>query len=192
VQDYYAKLDEVDGKTLVDAHLTNKGKGQARTANDAWRRALAAGMPWPESYYVSPLDRCLETCKITFEGLDFPGERPFVPKVRELLREVYGVHTCDKRSSKSYIASNYPFPIEDGFAEEDPFWTAEHRETDKEQEARLRKFLDQVFEVDDSTYISMTAHSGAIRNILKVLGHREFGLQTGGVIPVLIKRTTVA
>lgn len=56
----------------------------------------------------------------------------------------------------------------------------------------MRKFLDQVFAVDDSTYISMTAHSGAIRNILKVLGHREFGLQTGGVIPVLIKRTKIA
>jgi len=69
---------------LLDAHLTEKGKGQARTANTAWKKALAVGMPWPESYYVSPLDRCLETCKITFDGLDFPSDRAFVPKVIEV------------------------------------------------------------------------------------------------------------
>jgi hypothetical protein len=37
----------------------------------------------------------------------------------------------------------------------------------------------------------VTAHSGAITSILEVVGHREFGLQTGGVIPVLVKAERV-
>lgn len=37
----------------------------------------------------------------------------------------------------------------------------------------------------------MTAHSGAITSILEVIGHRAFGLQTGGVIPVLVRAERV-
>ena len=33
----------------------------------------------------------------------------------------------------------------------------------------------------------MTSHGGAIGGILRVVGHRPFGLSTGGVIPVLVK-----
>lgn len=38
----------------------------------------------------------------------------------------------------------------------------------------------------------MTSHSGAISGILRVLGHREFRLVTGSVIPVLVKSDVVA
>ena len=108
----------------------------------------------------------------------------------KLVREVLGEHTCDRRSSESYIRKTYPnFDIEPELSEKDPLWTADHRETNDEQEIRLRKFLDQVFQVDNATYISITSHSGAIRNMLKILGHREFALQTGGVIPVVVKVT---
>jgi len=70
--------------TFFDAHLTEKGKQQALTANSTWKRALASGLPPPQSYYVSPLDRCLETCKITFGNLKLPADRPFTPHVREV------------------------------------------------------------------------------------------------------------
>lgn len=38
----------------------------------------------------------------------------------------------------------------------------------------------------------MTSHSGAIGSILAAIGHREFALQTGGVIPVLVKAKRVS
>ena len=67
-----------------DAHLTELGRQQAQAANTTWKKALEAGLPAPQSYYVSPLDRCLETCKITFHDLALPSDRPFEPMVREV------------------------------------------------------------------------------------------------------------
>ena len=51
----------------------------------------------------------------------------------------------------------------------------------------MKKLLDDIFAHDESTYISFTTHSGSIASILRVIGHREFRLPTGAVIPVLIK-----
>ena len=51
----------------------------------------------------------------------------------------------------------------------------------------MRKLLDDIFANDDSTYMSFTTHSGSIASLLRVIGHREFRLPTGAVIPVLIK-----
>lgn len=84
LKEYYSKLDEHDGMIFLDATLTDKGRQQARTAEQTWRRALSNGLKAPESYYVSPLDRCLETSQITFSGLDLPADRPFLPIVREV------------------------------------------------------------------------------------------------------------
>lgn len=38
----------------------------------------------------------------------------------------------------------------------------------------------------------MTSHSGAIGGMLRVLGHREYRLKTGGAIPVLVKAEWVS
>lgn len=62
---------------------------------------------------------------------------------------------------------------------------------DADIDARMKKFLDEVL---GQTYakqqvLSFTAHSGAIASILRVTGHRPFALQTGGVIPVVVKTT---
>lgn len=78
------------------------------------------------------------------------------------------MHTCDRRSSKSVIAKQYPdWPFEKGFAEDDPLWDAEHRETNDAMDIRLRHALDDVFESDENTYISISSHSGAIGSILR-------------------------
>lgn len=50
----------------------------------------------------------------------------------------------------------------------------------------MRKLLDDIFTNDDSTYMSFTTHSGSIASLLRVIGHREFRLPTGAVLPVLI------
>jgi hypothetical protein len=52
--------------------------------------------------------------------------------------------------------------------------------------------LDDVFRHDRSTYISITSHSGEIGAILEVIGHQPFGLNTGAVIPVLVKAETLS
>lgn len=106
-----------------------------------------------------------------------------------MVRETIGIHTCDRRSSKTAIQEEYPdYIIEESLTENDELWHPEERESDSALNARLKKFLDDIFAANtDNTFISITAHSGAITSILDVVGHRRFELQTGGVIPVLVR-----
>lgn len=60
------------------------------------------------------------------------------------------------------------------------------------RDVRLKTLLDDIFTHDNSTFISLTAHGGAIRSILNVIGHREFALQTGAMMPVFIRAVTKA
>ncbi|KAL9638954.1 MAG: hypothetical protein Q9164_001225 [Protoblastenia rupestris] len=184
----WSRLEGNDTDTWVDAHLTNLGIGQAQAASAFWASLIPQGTPLPESYYVSPLDRCLATAKHTFSRLPLPADRPFKPTVKEMLRECMGVHTCDRRSSLTCIRRTYPdYDIEDGFAETDRLWDPERRETDTEMDLRLRGFLEDIFDHDKNTFISFTSHSGAIASLLRVLGHIPFRLVTGSVLPVLVK-----
>ncbi|KAJ5566168.1 hypothetical protein N7535_007806, partial [Penicillium sp. DV-2018c] len=184
--EYWSLQDGDEESNWVDARLTSQGRHQAEIANAAWKQQIEAGIPLPERYYVSPLNRCLETARITFTGI---LQRPFQPVIKELLRETMGQHTCDRRSRASEIAEEFPeYRFEDGFEEEDLLWDAEVRESDEQRNQRLRCLLDGIFaEVgDESTFISLTAHSGAITSVLEVVGHRRFALATGAVIPVVV------
>lgn len=157
--------------TWADAHLTAAGIAQAEKANAFWTSQIRTQkIPTPESYYTSPLTRCCQTASITFSSLSslLPRAHPFVPTVKELLREAIGVHTCDRRRSKSYIAEQFPgFVFEDGFAEDDPLWEADVRESNAAMDQRSKRVLDDVFGNDDTTYISISSHSGEIGSILR-------------------------
>ncbi|KAL1968181.1 hypothetical protein VTN77DRAFT_2016 [Rasamsonia byssochlamydoides] len=185
---YWSLLDGNETMTWADARLTEVGQEQARVAHAAWEKQIERKIPFPESFYVSPLNRCLQTARITFEGLDKPAVKPFRPVVKELLRETLGIHTCDRRSSKSTIHAEFPlYQFEHDFAETDPLWDPQLRESDSARAVRLRQFLDDVFTNDRAVFISFTAHSGAITSILEVVNHRPFAMATGAVIPVLVR-----
>lgn len=88
--------------------------------------------------------------------------------------------------------SEYPlFRFEAGFAEEDPLYDADLRESDTARDARFRDLFQDIFGNDENTYLSLTAHSGAITSMLQVVRHRRFALATGGVIPVLVRADRV-
>lgn len=186
---YWAELKGNSTATWEDAQLTSNGILQAQIANTFWKHEIATQkIPYPQSYYTSPLSRCLDTAKITFEGIETPEYYPFVPTVKELLREGISIHTCDHRSNKTYIHDSYPsFKIEEGFNEYDELWNGVTAESDAAHEYRMQQLLDDVFTNDDHTWISFTSHSGTIGSILEVIGHQTFSLATGSVIPVLVK-----
>ncbi|KAG5638095.1 hypothetical protein H0H81_001862 [Sphagnurus paluster] len=147
--DYWSKLNG-DGDIVwgPDPELTDLGVTQAAAAHDAWKTEIKAGIPLPGRYYVSPLTRALKTLEITIQGLT-PPAKLVRPVVLEDLRETYGVHTCDKRRSKTYIQGRFPgFAIERGFAEEDPLWDADEREEDAHIAGRAKAVLDLVFKED--------------------------------------------
>ncbi|KAI7552515.1 phosphoglycerate mutase-like protein [Hortaea werneckii] len=172
-----------------DADLTEEGIEQALIANSYWKSRIASQhIPYPQSYYSSPLTRCLRTANLTFADIPTPEYYPFVPTVKEFFREHIGLHTCDWRRSKTYVHNLFPnWNIEEGFAEVDPYWNGVTGETSDGQDKRSKIALDSVFSNDDHTWISITSHSGEIASMLRVLGHQSFSLNTGAVIPVLVK-----
>ena len=186
---YYSLLDGNGTVVWADALLTEPGIAQAVKANAFWRSQLATQkMPAPQSYYSSPLSRCLITANITFSDLPLPAGRPFAPTVKEFLREGISMHTCDRRRSKSYIQALLPgYRFEDGFAEADPLWRGVAAEDGGSEFARLKVALDEIFAGDDATWVSITSHSGAIASLLSVLGHRPWSLSTGQAVPVLVR-----
>jgi len=99
-----------------------------------------------------------------------------------------GLHTCDSRSKASAIAAEFPeYQFETGFSEDDLLYDPKRRESDEERNQRLRSLLSDIFANDENVFISLTAHSGAITSVLEVVGHRKFPLQTGAVIPIVVR-----
>lgn len=190
---YYSELDGNSTVTWSDAHLSPLGVTQALAVNEFWASEIKdQKIPPPQSYYTSPLTRCLQTANYTFNGLDLPARHPFIPEVKEYFREGISGHTCDRRSNETYIHDLFPsYRIEPGFTQDDELWIALHGETSTDQDVRSKRVLDSVFSSDSSTYISITSHSGEIGSMLSVLGHQVFGLSTGAVIPVLVKAETI-
>ncbi|KAL8801521.1 MAG: hypothetical protein Q9223_006856 [Gallowayella weberi] len=166
---YYSLLDGNGTVSWADARLTPKGIAQALSVNAFWASEIKnQKVPTPQSYYTSPLTRCLATANLTFSGLNLPSRHPFVPTVKEFFREGISGHTCDRRGSKSYIQSAFPsYKIEPGFTETDQLWQAYHAETQVDQDIRSRAVLDDVFSSDSETYLSITSHSGEIASLLR-------------------------
>jgi hypothetical protein len=53
------------------------------------------------------------------------------------------------RNPKSIIQKEFPSIVfEDGFVEDDPLWTPDHRETMKEQDVRARRALNKMMPAD--------------------------------------------
>ncbi|PMD62443.1 phosphoglycerate mutase family protein [Hyaloscypha bicolor E] len=190
---YWSLKDGNGTVSWADARITPNGVAQAVKAHDFWASHITSQkIPVPETYYTSPLTRCLQTANITFSGLDLPSRQPFIPTVKELFREGISGHTCDRRGTKTYIQDAFPaYKIEAGFSEDDLLWKPLQGEVPVDEDIRSKIGLDEVFDSDDSTYISITSHSGEIASLLRVLGHRNFSLSTGQAIPVLVKAETI-
>ncbi|EGO02302.1 hypothetical protein SERLA73DRAFT_178171 [Serpula lacrymans var. lacrymans S7.3] len=189
--DYWSKLNG-DGELVwgPDPDLTPLGVDQAIAARELWKAELPFGIPLPEKLYCSPLTRAIRTNILTFEGVITDDTRKTT--IVENCREENGVHTCDKRRSRSFIKSTYPqLLLEEGFTEEDELWDANARETKTELDARARTVLDNVFEDGEKQFISITAHGGFIGAILRVTNHWSYRLATGGYIPIVIKGTNL-
>lgn len=158
--------------------------------------AVSLKLPLARRHYATPLARCLETCEMAFSELALPPGKgevpPFKPLIKELIRERLGVHTCDRRRTRTWIHENHPgFAIEEGFSELDQLWRPDVRETIEEHAARVEAFLDDLFASDDAPIISVTAHSGTILALYEVIGHPEVRVAPGAIVPILIRAEVV-
>ncbi|KAK3306109.1 phosphoglycerate mutase [Chaetomium strumarium] len=190
---YWAEQEGNGTAVWADPLLTPAGEREAYKANAYFKdRYETQKMPCFESYYSSPLSRCTVTANLTFADINLPANRPFVVTVKEGFREGMTVHTCNRRSTKTQISAMFPtYQFEPGFTEADELWRATESETDAAFAARAKAVLDDVFTNDKNTWISITAHSGAVAKLLEALNHRAFRLATGQIIPVLVKAEVV-
>lgn len=78
-------LEGAEGMVWADAHLTEVGQGQALDAHNLWESLLPHGIPTPETCYVSPLTRAIQTADLTFKGLDLSGGTQYAPIVKEVV-----------------------------------------------------------------------------------------------------------
>ncbi|KAI0769902.1 phosphoglycerate mutase-like protein [Fomes fomentarius] len=175
-----------------DPNLIPTGEEQAKAASTAWKTELKHGIPLPQKHYASPLQRALNTFRLTFQEGGFVDRSSLRVTILENLREENGVHTCDKRSPRRVIVDElkYEPPIysfEDGFTEEDQLWKADTREEKSEVAERAATVFNRIFAQDKETYICITAHSGIINGFLKTMGRPRYSLPTGGVLPLVIE-----
>jgi broad specificity phosphatase PhoE len=189
---YWSRIDG-DGKiTWVDPELTAVGIQQALELRDFWAKAIQNdGVCAPTSFYTSPLRRCLHTAQLTWSTiLKHPQAKSIV--VKEHLREIFGVHTCDKRGATSTIRHDYPqFVIPTDFAEKDTLWNPGYRETLDEHSRLWQEFLQELFATDDSTFVSLTTHSGATRALYLAIGHPDVWTAAGSVVPIVVRAQRV-
>ncbi|KAL1610097.1 putative phosphoglycerate mutase pmu1 [Paraconiothyrium brasiliense] len=81
---YWSMLDGADGMVWSDAVLTEVGQGQAKDVHGLWQQLLPKGIPPPETYYVSPMTRTIETADLSFKGLALPHGKPYRPYIKEV------------------------------------------------------------------------------------------------------------
>ncbi|KAK6514286.1 hypothetical protein TWF506_008683 [Arthrobotrys conoides] len=177
-----------------DPDLTEKGKNEALSIGNIWKtqlqhHSLFEAGALPQKFYASPFTRALRTLELTWQDivLDLP-DAPRV-KIRENLRETIGYHWCDQRGVMKEVKEVFPWiDLEDGMHDEDKIWT-ETREDELcgSMDNRLREVIDDIFMEDGETFISITAHSGCLRCVMRVVGHRLFGLETSRMIPIVVK-----
>lgn len=186
--EWTCKLQQQNGNDQMewyDAMLTSEGHQQINELSVFWHQQIKDSAPKPQSFYVSPLRRTLQTFNSTWNNII---DNETVPVIKEFARETFGIGTESKRHSKQYIATNWPrMKFEDGFREEDELWEYDRHETNQHRNFRARLLMNDIFMNDSNDVISITAHKGLIKSILKVVNHRKWNLKTGEVIPVLIK-----
>lgn len=178
----------VDGDVIYgpDPELTELGINQGKENNQVWKQQLAKGCPLPTKYIASPLQRSCNTLLLTMKDIFPPNHKVIIV---EKVREIIGYHLCNKRSTATEILERfgqYGFELEPGFTENDELYTEEEEKFD-EHCMRINGFLQDLFNEHPDQVINVTSHGGTIKCFLAVIGHRNFTISTGGMIPVVIK-----
>lgn len=109
--DAHWTFENTDGNLVwgPDPYLTGLGESQAAAVYQAWLREFQYGAPITSNemkWYVSPMTRACQTMVGSF-GRFLPGvegREGVAPEIWEDWREVYGSHTCDKRSPKVSVS----------------------------------------------------------------------------------------
>jgi broad specificity phosphatase PhoE len=159
-----------------------------------WSKLIAdEKAPIPGTIYTSPLARCLETTRLVFQDVFDENDVPFRPVIEELLRERLTDHTCDRRSTRSWIKKEYPnYTFNPDISEVDQLWKSDRWESDDAHAARIQLLFENIFDNDDNQFVALVTHSYTISAILTVLGMRTFRMKEGSCFAILVKAEKLA
>lgn len=166
--------------------LTDNGYVQIHKLSESWKKQIYFNnASLPQLCYGSPMRRCLQTYNHMRSSI-LNGTK--VPLIKEFTRETYGIYSQNRRHNKTYIEGVSPdYKFQNGFYEQDELWKDDKDETSKYGEYRATVLFNDIFSSDSTDIISIKTHYGTILSMLKVLEHRMLSLETGQMIPVLIK-----
>lgn len=155
---------------LVDAELSELGFQQCKDLHKEIKHRLKN----VELLVVSPMNRTIQTAFHSFHHLE--GQIPWIAV--EDIREVTGLHPCDRRLNISQHSQRYPF-VDFGLIESDedqlfPRYTG--REPIEDVEKRAHQFLDWLKSRPEKEIIVVT-HSAFLRYLFRnalEMDHVEF------------------
>ncbi|KAH9895397.1 hypothetical protein F4778DRAFT_783753 [Xylariomycetidae sp. FL2044] len=176
-----------------DAHLTPAGLAQCTLQGqrvlEAGPALATAGIPAPQSYYSSPL--------IRFRADGEPDLRRPGAAAAAAGGSAVRAHGQGGAPPRGHLDAHVRTSGRAGRASR-PSWARPSRSSPasprttscgaanyegarrpRRSGGAPRPVLDDVFSADDATWVSITSHSGQIRENLAVLGHRTFSLSTG-------------
>uniref|UniRef100_K3WUE1 Phosphoglycerate mutase n=1 Tax=Globisporangium ultimum (strain ATCC 200006 / CBS 805.95 / DAOM BR144) TaxID=431595 RepID=K3WUE1_GLOUD len=177
----------------LDTNLTELGINDARSKGPP---GLAAecdkGMPRIERVIVSTLSRTIQTAHHFFEGYPMVSPR-FVSM--ELCREKLGIHTFNKRVSRTKLQEKFSKDKVDFSRirdEEDTLWSPTHMETESEIQERAQEFLRELFaSFPEETHVAVVTHYKVIWAIFKVMYphfEKDVAATNCEVIPIVLER----
>ena len=184
-KDCEAKKDK-----YIDATLTNQGIIQATQLRQYIEKECSKIKF--DCIITSPLTRAIQTANIGCSH--YIGKLPFIAS--ELVREITGIHKCDKRSSTTKLVGKYPhvnFTMTIA-SDDDPLWKKDVREPIDQIKQRALDFLKIVFTLESNNII-VVSHSQFIKCLLQLLDHPlmkqvpEYIVPHCQVIPVCVALT---
>jgi len=155
---------------VVDPPLTELGRSQARSLQRSVDNLEV------QLVVLSPLTRTTQTALLAFEHLianaSTSAKVPFV--AHDGCHEIGGVHTCDRRRSLSELRRDFPAVDYQtaSVREDDPLWSASHRETLPEVAARGYDFLLWLRQRRERN-IAVVSHSTFLRTLFNAVLHCE-------------------
>ncbi|GME84621.1 unnamed protein product [Ambrosiozyma monospora] len=141
-----------------DPYLTPNGEAVAQNNSVLIKSLIKDDFPLPQAFYSSPFTRCADTLNYTWYDIALaPGY--VTPVFKEVLREQIGGGTSELRRDRAYLEERYPgWDFEANFPYNDTMYSPDWDETNAGMQWRGRFFLDDMFQTEESTFISATAH----------------------------------
>jgi 2,3-bisphosphoglycerate-dependent phosphoglycerate mutase len=173
----------------LEAPLTQHGKDQAVEA----ARSMSYGGVMPDTIYVSPMGRALETALIMCRELGVPPEEKIVliPEMMERNSGAFSGLTQDQVRARygedafKHSINDYEYRPPDVPANARPLPHGQASESILDVEHRVQRFFEQKLtnDIRDGKNIVVVGHENSLRPLMRILGHLPEEVAMGIKVP---------